>query len=138
MDKEILVWEQSTLYPRLLELETQFQNSFNPKLACARLESHHGSTCREWNLSLVTSEYWKRHPEEWIDEVILSVKLSSKGIEADISFGTGQILSEISGLFSSLAVRRWFDGAADIIEEALLTINRHAENGKEYYGTSKN
>lgn len=102
------------------------------------LENHHGSTCREWNLSLVTSEYWKKTPEDWINEVVLSVKLRDKRLEADISLGTGQILSEISALTSSLEVKRWLEEVDGTIEEALLTINRHAERGKEYHGTSKN
>lgn len=120
-------WETTFLVPELNKFVYQLENDENILISYARIEENHTENMRNWYLSVVTPNFWKRSQDDWIDEVILSIEIKVLKeeyiIDMDVAYGTGEIFQKISENNSFTKSEKWISSSFEIIKNLIQNIN---------------
>jgi hypothetical protein len=92
-------WSELFIKPALEHINSTIKNSNMDSVAYSRVEVDLRDCIYNWNISTVCNKIWKKSKEDWIDEIVLSIEIrleySQIKLDADISFGNGEIIFEI-------------------------------------------
>jgi hypothetical protein len=139
-------WSKQYLLPALDDVNFQIKDFNLNNVAFSRVESDVKENSYSWAISIVCKSIWKKSDEDWIDEIVLSVDIELKQakiiLNADVSFGNGEILFKISSIsipyrtdlsifdfenYFRPQLEVFFEKSINYIYKALLTLQRNAE-----------
>jgi hypothetical protein len=139
-------WSKQYLLPVLDYVNFQIKDFNLSNVAFSRVESDVKENIYSWAVSIVCKSFWKKSDEDWINEIVLSVDIELKQakiiLNADVSFGNGEILFKICSIsmpyrtdlsifdfenYFRPQLEVFFEKSIDYIYKALLTLQRNAE-----------